>query len=77
MSQARDELHRLVESLSDRYVLMVKRVLEAVLMAEEEEDETLTPEEAEAVERARRQVAAGETVDWETLKEELKRGVKN
>lgn len=56
---------------------MVKRVLEAVLMAEEEEDETLTPEEAEAVERARRQVAAGETVDWETLKEELKRGVKN
>lgn len=67
----RDELRRLIEVIPHHQALLAKRLLEA-LIETDQDDEDLTPEELRDVERARAKIARGEYVDWEDLKKELR-----
>jgi hypothetical protein len=74
----RDNLHRLVDTLPESELERAERVLEALRQVAEPsyrplegaplDDEPETPEEEEAVEEARRDVAAGRVISHEEAK---------
>jgi predicted transcriptional regulator len=62
----RDDLKALIDSLSEREVVALWRLVAAM-----RQPEALTPEEAAQVDQALREIDAGEFVDWENLKRGL------
>jgi hypothetical protein len=75
----RDDLHKLVDRLPESELESARRVLEYLdkrasdpllraLAEAPEDDEEETPEEAAAVEEARQEVARGEAIPWEQIR---------
>jgi hypothetical protein len=80
----KQELHQLVDSLPLKEIAAAKRYLQfllsqkdegdpllSALMDAPEDDEPLTPEELEAIEEGRRDIARGDTQPWDEVKKEL------
>lgn len=63
----KDELHKLVEELPAQKAEMAYRVLEMLLLSEEE----ATPEELADIEAAEAEIARGEWVSLDELKRKL------
>jgi hypothetical protein len=75
----RDDLHKLIDRLPESELESARRVLEYLderasdpllraLAEAPEDDEEETPEEAAAVEEARQEVARGEGIPWEQIR---------
>lgn len=75
MGKVHEELHRLVDYLPEEQAGVVKRLVELLIEKDDIDPDPLTPEEEAALQRAREQVARGETVPLEDLERELDREV--
>ena len=79
--QTRQRIHDLVDELSEETLPAVERFLERVrdggdpalvaLATARDDDEPLTPEEVALIEEAEAEIARGETIPWEVVREEL------
>ena len=79
----REQLHRIVELLPDSEVKAALRFVEylrdtrrsdevaRMLMNAAEDDEPLTPEEADSLERAAEEARSGQTVPWEEVRRQI------
>ena len=75
----RDVLHELVDALPDELLPEAEWRLAALrydpllrfFLTAPEDDEPLTPEEVALIEEAEAEIARGETIPWEVVREEL------
>ena len=81
----REALHRLVDELPETVLADAARALSALhapgadpflqfLLSVPEDDEPLTPEDIAAIEEGEAEIARGEGISWEHVREELLRG---
>lgn len=77
----KQDLHHMVDDLPESAVAQAGRLLEALrveedpllkaLMEAPEDDEPLTPEEIEAIEEGKAEIARGEGIPWEIVRARL------
>jgi hypothetical protein len=78
----KENLHRLIDELSDSTLVEAERYLEALrraeleplwqaFMAAPEDDEPLTAEDIAAIEEGKAEIARGEGIPWEIAREQL------
>jgi hypothetical protein len=78
----KENVHRLIDQLSDSTLVEAERYLEALrraeleplwqaFMAAPEDDEPLTAEDIAAIEEGKAEIARGEGIPWEIAREQL------
>jgi hypothetical protein len=78
----KENVHRLIDELSDSTLVEAERYLEALrraeleplwqaFMAAPEDDEPLTAEDIAAIEEGKAEIARGEGIPWEIAREQL------
>jgi hypothetical protein len=79
----KENVHRLIDELSDSTLVEAERYLEALrraeleplwqaFMAAPEDDEPLTAEDIAAIEEGKAEIARGEGIPWEIAREQLR-----